>query len=64
MDKSFHGGDFKLVAPQAMNPSVLLADILCIPVFYALMKDDRNSADVEKEKKHWITIPLSLTFVM
>ena len=47
-----------------MNRSVLLADVFCIPVFYALLKDDRNSADVEKEKKHWITILLNLTFVM
>ena len=40
MDKPFLGGDFKLAATQSMNRSVLLTGILCIPVFYALMKGD------------------------
>ena len=64
MDITFSGGDFDLAATQSMNRSVLLADVFCIPVLYALLKDDRNSADVEKEKKHWITILLNLTLVM
>ena len=64
MDISFSGGDFDLAATQSINRSVLLAGVLCIPVLYALLKDDRNSAEVEKEKKHWITIPLNLTVGM
>ena len=40
MDSLVSGGDLKLVAPQAMNRSVLLAGVLCIPVFYALLKGD------------------------
>ena len=41
MDKSFYDGDFNLTAMPSMKPSVLLASVLCIPVFYALLKGDR-----------------------
>ena len=40
VDKPFSGGDFKMTATQSMNRSVLLAGVLCIPMFYAFMKGD------------------------
>ena len=40
MYESFSSGDFDLAATQSLNHTILLADVLCIPVFWALMKGD------------------------